>query len=246
MRNGTVCREQHYSYARQGMALPLGRYGARLQNGVYMHCMEPLELYRLVEDRRRELGFSQAEVGRRAVGRGDSAAIQHLRRGKQPSLRKITGLCEALGLELYIGLPRGDLAWGPNATEDRVSTHVQGRLKRLAQEYEHWPLERREAFPERFVDAMAWLLGPWPYEAPEGQAQDTRHRGERRGSPALRAPPQANDRRLSDVLAAIAESFEHLNERGREDLLVRFWSCFPDLKERLQNEPPQGGGRYGI
>ena len=184
-------------------------------------------------------GVDQAEVGLRATGRASTAAIQSLRRGGQPTLPRITGLCEALGLELYIGLPRGGPAWGPHATSDGVPAHIQGRLKRLAQEYEQWPPERREAFAERFVEAMAWLVGPWSYDAPGREKRG--HRLERRGAPALRAAPQTNDRRLSDVVTAIAESFEQLNERGREDLLVRFWACFPDLKERLQNEPPPRG-----
>ena len=87
---------------------------------------------------------------------------------------------------------------------------------------------------------------------------------ERRVASAVRAPPASGsavvqleptmpgatprgivlstDPRLHQALAVLAESFERLNERGREDLLVRLWAAFPDLKERADVAAGRGGG----
>lgn len=70
--------------------------------------MEPSDLYHILEDRRRELGLTQAEVTERAFGRGDTSSIQNIRRGKSPSVTSAAAICDALGLEFYIG-PKRDV-----------------------------------------------------------------------------------------------------------------------------------------
>jgi len=79
-----------------------------------MHRMNEAEIYRVVDERRNELGLTQVEVSRRAFNRSDTALIQNLRRGKPPNSRTLNALCDALGLEFYIGPPRGE-------TGDQVS-----------------------------------------------------------------------------------------------------------------------------
>lgn len=68
--------------------------------------MEPSTLYHILEERRRELGLTQSEVTERAFGRKDTSAIQNIRRGKSPSVTSAAAICEALGLEFYIGPKR--------------------------------------------------------------------------------------------------------------------------------------------
>lgn len=64
------------------------------------------EIYSLIEQRRSELGLSQAQLGERAFGKADTSAIQNLRRGSAPNSDRLAALAEALGLEFYFGLPR--------------------------------------------------------------------------------------------------------------------------------------------
>ena len=47
------------------------------------------------------------------------------------------------------------------------------------------------------------------------------------------------DRRLAEVLAALADTFEEYNASARRDLIARFWIAFPELKERVDS----GAGR---
>lgn len=60
----------------------------------------------LVEDRRGELGLSMAALAEKAFGSRKVTAVQDLKRGASPSLERVAKLCEALGIELYIGPPR--------------------------------------------------------------------------------------------------------------------------------------------
>lgn len=80
----------------------------RLALLVYEYTMEPRSLYHILEERRRELGLTQSEVTERAFGRDDTSAIQNIRRGKSPSITSAAAICEALGLEFYIG-PKRDV-----------------------------------------------------------------------------------------------------------------------------------------
>jgi hypothetical protein len=64
------------------------------------------ELLTLIESRRAELGLSQVDVGRRAFGKADNSVISNMKRGSSPTFDRLTAICDALGLELHVGLPR--------------------------------------------------------------------------------------------------------------------------------------------
>ena len=68
--------------------------------------MDEAEIFEVIDLRRKELGLTQADVSKRAFNRSDTGPIQHLRRGKSPTARTLRSLCDALGLEFYIGPPR--------------------------------------------------------------------------------------------------------------------------------------------
>lgn len=68
--------------------------------------LDAAEIYALIEQRRSELGLSQAQLGRLAFGQSNSAAIQNLRRGSMPTADRLAALADALNLEFYFGLPR--------------------------------------------------------------------------------------------------------------------------------------------
>lgn len=64
---------------------------------------DPLEIYELLEARRKELGLSQADVGMRAFGKPENTPIQSLRKGSSPAIDRVASMAQALGLELYLG-----------------------------------------------------------------------------------------------------------------------------------------------
>ncbi len=74
------------------------------------------ELLQLIEDRRRELGLSQAEVGLRAFGKPDNTPIQNLKKGSAPSPERLAAIARALDFEFYFG-PKRDLSAPPPALE---------------------------------------------------------------------------------------------------------------------------------
>lgn len=66
--------------------------------------METTEtLLQKIESRRIELGWSQVEVSERAFGKSDNSAISNMKRGSAPNFDRVSQLCDALGLELYVG-----------------------------------------------------------------------------------------------------------------------------------------------
>jgi phage repressor protein C with HTH and peptisase S24 domain len=69
-----------------------------------------VDIYNLVEKRRKELGLSQDEVGLRAFGKLDNTAIQSLRKGSSPGFDRVAALASALDLELYLGPARTEPA----------------------------------------------------------------------------------------------------------------------------------------
>lgn len=64
------------------------------------------QIFAAIEQRRKLLGLSQAQVGKLAFDRADTSPIQNIKRGSSPSVDKLAAIGEALGLELYFGLPR--------------------------------------------------------------------------------------------------------------------------------------------
>ncbi len=55
-----------------------------------------------------ELGLTQVELGMRAFGKADNAAIQGLKRGSVPALDRVAAMAKALDLEVYLG-PRREV-----------------------------------------------------------------------------------------------------------------------------------------
>jgi phage repressor protein C with HTH and peptisase S24 domain len=66
------------------------------------------EIFTIIEDRRKELGLSQAQVSMRAFNRNDTSAIQNIKRGSVPSFEKLSAISRVLGLECYFGIPRNE------------------------------------------------------------------------------------------------------------------------------------------
>ena len=124
--------------------------------------MEALDLIKLIEDRCRRLNLTESQLSQAVVGHG--TLVSDIRRGRSPSAKRLENICDALGLEFYVGPPREGPRWGPLAIAGDLPQRIQERLDKLAAEYEDWPGAHREDFMERFIDAMARLLGPWPYE----------------------------------------------------------------------------------
>ena len=85
-------------------------------------------------------------------------SVQNVLDGHDPGLSRASEICDALGLEFYIGPPREGQRWGPLAITADLPSHIRERLESLAAEYEDWPLARRQEFIEHFSDAMNPLL----------------------------------------------------------------------------------------
>lgn len=78
----------------------------------------PAELFRQIDERRSELGLTQAELGLRAFGRADTSPMKNLKRGAVPSVERLAAIADAIGYELYFGPPR--------ETIDRPSADIDG------------------------------------------------------------------------------------------------------------------------
>ena len=175
---------------------------------------------------RAELRRRGATPFRVAVDEGlPGNAIRHFLDGHEPKAGRLVEICVALGWELYAGPPRDGPVWGSLALAAGLPELIAERLSWAAGEFEWWHRIDREAFVARLTHAMS--------APPDGLAV-----AKGLSTPAWRTPVSnpATDRRAAEVLAAMADSFEQLNERGREDLLVRFWSAFPDLKARSADD----------
>lgn len=68
--------------------------------------MDETRFLELVEARRKELGMSLPDVLEKAFANRTSSAIADIKRGRSPSLQKVTAICDALGLEFQIAPPR--------------------------------------------------------------------------------------------------------------------------------------------
>lgn len=67
--------------------------------------MDAAKIYSVFEERRAELGLSQADVGRLAFGKADNAPLQNIKKGSSPSVERVAAIAAALGLELRLGAP---------------------------------------------------------------------------------------------------------------------------------------------
>ena len=66
--------------------------------------MRALDLAAIIRARLRDTGRSAASASRTATGQAD--AIARIFRGHEPKWSRVVDLCQALGLELYVGPPR--------------------------------------------------------------------------------------------------------------------------------------------
>lgn len=130
---------------------------------VYYCTMEPTDLYRILEDRRLELGLTQAEVTERAFGRADTSSIQNIRRGKAPSITSAAAICDALGLEFYIG-PRRDVGppnpSHPLAGDVRIGDEEYSLIPRYDVNVSAGPgiIPTSEAQDDRVAFSRSWLI----------------------------------------------------------------------------------------
>lgn len=67
----------------------------------------PKTLLNQIEQRLKEMGMSQAQLGLKAFGKADNTAIQSLKKGSSPSVDRMEAIASALNLDFYIG-PRRD------------------------------------------------------------------------------------------------------------------------------------------
>lgn len=82
--------------------------------------MSTQDIYEKLEQARRQLGLSQAELGLLAFDKPTDTSLQNMRRGSAPSFERVERLAEVLGLECYIGSPRSPLPEGMRIGEDFV------------------------------------------------------------------------------------------------------------------------------
>ena len=110
-------------------------------------------------------------------------SIRYMLDGHEPRAGRLVEICQALGLEIYVGPPR--------KTEDDPQGGGSSRIGERPPAYGELP--SRPSTPVR-------------------------------------------DRRLAELLTALAEHWESLNEAGRSALLTRFDAFFPDLRAALRPE----------
>ena len=78
------------------------------------------EIERAIEAR----GMTARQASMNAIGNPDM--IRGLRRGRSPTLERLRALCEVLGLELYVGRPRGPWLLDERRLELAVETAERG------------------------------------------------------------------------------------------------------------------------
>lgn len=89
-------------------------------------------------------------------------AIRTILDGHEPKVGRLAEVCEALGLEFYIGPPREGARWGRLAMSADLPGQILELVERVAAQYEDWSGPHRDKFLERFTDAIDRLLHPWP------------------------------------------------------------------------------------
>ncbi len=78
----------------------------------------PEEILILFESRMAALGMTQSQLDVKAFGKQGTSSIQNLKKGADPSYSRVAALARALGLELYLGLPRVPGLADPPADSD--------------------------------------------------------------------------------------------------------------------------------
>lgn len=112
----------------------------------------PEEILLLFEARMASLGMTQAQLDAKAFGKQGTAAIQNLKKGADPAFSRVAAMARALGLELYLGMPRHLGLAEPPADSDFhvVNTGKAGYL----------PIPWTEPGPGKGSSPIA-LMGDW-------------------------------------------------------------------------------------
>lgn len=100
-----------------------------------------------------ELGLSHLQLGQLAFDRPDSSALMGMKRGSSPTYERLSAIARALGLELYLGLPRA-----AGLAEEAVPTDL-GKAEAIRAGYMPIPwheLARHKHRPPICVD-QGWL-----------------------------------------------------------------------------------------
>lgn len=66
----------------------------------------PQDILDLFEVRMAQLGMTQSQLDAKAFGKPGNTAIQSLKKGADPAFSRVAAMARALGLELYLGMPR--------------------------------------------------------------------------------------------------------------------------------------------
>lgn len=93
--------------------------------------MDAAKIYSLFEERRAQLGLTQAEVGRLAFGKADNAPLQNIKKGSSPSIARVAAIATALGLEFRLGVPV-EIAMRPNVKAEIEQTRAAMALLKAA------------------------------------------------------------------------------------------------------------------
>ena len=107
------------------------------------------ELLTEIERAIKARGTTARQASMDAIGNPDM--IRGLRRGRSPTLERLRALCEVLGLELYVGRPRGPQLLDERRLELAVETAERG-LAASGQTLSH-------ADKARFFVAVYQLIG---------------------------------------------------------------------------------------
>lgn len=89
------------------------------------------DILREIDAALRRLGISARAASIRA--HGSPELIRDMRRGHVPSVERLRSLCEALGLELYVGPPRGLEGWDSGMLPDDSLRSLEQISQALAQ-----------------------------------------------------------------------------------------------------------------
>ena len=123
------------------------------------------QLVATIEDRCRELGLSESEFSRAVAGH--NTVLIDIRRGKSPTAKRLRKISEVLGLEFYLGPPRG-MTDDPTLVRREGATgvadkreSVNAELKKVINLHfqEHVKLDDRTAdILADFADSLAHIV----------------------------------------------------------------------------------------
>lgn len=106
-----------------------------------------LELFELLDERRKELKLSHMQLGKLAFGREDASALHNLKRGSSPTYERLAAIVEALGYEIYIGLPRDSYLASERTVEERIAVRAPLLGGGWHKVRWHWRMGRKGSAP---------------------------------------------------------------------------------------------------